>query len=278
MSGKQDAPRAIAEAMLGIVDPASVTVSAGEDRFAVTIAGVTITFGVAAQRAFERLASAIEAQVAYQRATAMVVAADETGAPLWLVAAPDMLGKWLSWSRTDKALSKVLTLTNRAGAAPVIGDLARRARRDLGQMSAKIRVRCGQAVAERIELSHRVPAVATLSERATIRVARHHLPDTLVLGLKKDATSNDRWRASEIVGHPFFATHDFMVAEVRNDGDDIVIVLETFWESLQPIPKAAWTAVPRDADPTFPWRPTRREITELYGLAARGERMIQGHG
>ena len=112
-------------------------------------------------------------------------------------------------------------------------------------MSVKIRVSAGQAVAEQIELSHRVRAFAVLGDKATIRLRRQHLPDTIVTALQKSSKSNDRWRAAEIVDHPFFAAHDFMVFEVRNDGDDAVLELETAWEPLRPIPKAAWAALPR---------------------------------
>lgn len=276
MSRPSEGPREIAEAMLALVAPKSIDVAGDRGRFAVTISGATIRFGDGDAHAFERLASAIEARIAYGRATAMVAAAGETGVPLWLVSGPDMLGKWLTWSRTGKALVRVLTLTDRMGAAPVTGWFARRARHASGQMSVKIRVSSGQAVAERIELSHRVTAIAVLGDRAILRIARHQLPGTLLSGLLKDPTSNDRRRASEIVGHPFFAAHDFMVAEVRNDGDDVVVELETSWQPLLPIPKAAWAAVPRGADPAFPWRPTAREIADLYGLAARGSRAMRG--
>ncbi|MBN2972902.1 MULTISPECIES: hypothetical protein [Sphingomonas] len=275
MIGKREAPRALAEAMLANVDPASVTISGGGDQFAVTIAGLTIVFGDALPHGFERLAAAIEARIAFERANAMIAAAGETGVPLWLVSGSSVLARWLAWSRTDRALANALDLTDQAGAAPIVGRFARRARRDLGQMSVKIRVSAGQAVAEQIELSHRVRAFAVLGDKATIRLRRQHLPDTIVTALQKSSKSNDRWRAAEIVDHPFFAAHDFMVFEVRNDGDDAVLELETAWEPLRPIPKAAWAALPRGADPAFPWRPTSREITELYRLAARGEQMMQ---
>ena len=277
MSGQSEAPRAIAEAMLALVAPTSIDVAGDRDRFAVVIGGATIWFGDGDAHAFERLASAIEARVALYRATAMVAAAGETGVPLWLVAGPDMLGKWLAWSRTGKALSRVLTLTDQTGASPVIGRFARRARHASGQMSVKIRVSAGQAVGERIELSHRVPAIVVLGDRAVLRIARHQLPATLLSGLLKDETSNDRWRASQIIGHPFFAAHDFMVADVCNDGPDVVVELETSWQPLLPVPEAAWAVVPRGANPAFPWRPTSREIADLYGLAMRGNRMMQGN-
>ncbi len=261
--------------MLAVVDAADVTIVGDRHRFAVTIGGTTIAVSDDGTNAFERLASAIEARIAYKRATAMVAAAGETGVPLWLVGGSDVLGKWLAWSRTGKALARVLSLTDQAGMGPVTGYFARRARQASGQMSVKIRVFGGQAVAERIELSHRVPAIAVLGDRATIRVARHHLPDTVLSGLMRDPSSNDRWRASQIVGHPFFAAHDFMVADVRNDGNDVVVELETSWQPLAPVPSAAWSAVPRGADPAFSWRATGREIGELYALAGRGRRLLR---
>lgn len=269
-------PRAIAEAMLAMVDPANLTIAGDHDRFAVTIGDATIAFGDGDLQAYERLASAIESRIAYRRATAMIAAAGVTGVPLWLVGGSDVLGKWLVWSRTDKALAQVLSLTDEVGGAPIAGYFARRARQASGQMSVKIRVFGGQAVAERIELSHRVPAIAILGTRAMIRVARHHLPQTLLTALAKDSMSNDRWRASEIVGHPFFVSDDFMVADVRNDGGDVVVELETSWQPLAPVPKAAWAAVPRGANLAFPWRVTDREVAELYALAGSGQQWLRG--
>jgi len=275
MTGNDDTPRAVTEIMRSMVGPTSMTIKGDRDRFTVTIGGMTLEVCAGRPHAFEQLAAAIESRIAYERAMAMVAAAGETGVPLWLVTGSEVLGKWLAWSRTDKAFAQILTLTDQAGAAPIAGKLARRARRDLGQMSAKIRVLAGQAVAERIELSHRVPAIAVLGERATIRIARHHLPEVLLLKLFKDSTSNDRWRASEIIDHPFFAAHDLMVADVRNDGSDVVVELKTSWQTLAPVPKAAWSVVPRSADPAVPWRATHREVAELYALAARGDRLIR---
>lgn len=276
MSGKAGTPGAIGEAMVAMIDPASVRISGDRDRLGVTIAGARIVIGDGSPHAFERLAAAIEARIAFERAVGMIAAAGEVGVPLWLVSGSSVLAKWIAWSRTGRAFANALDLTDQAGVAPIVGRFARRARRELGQMSIKVRVSAGQAVAERIELSHRAPAIAVLGDRATIRVRRQHLPETIIRALQSDPTRNDRWRAAEIVDHPFFGAYDFMVFEVRNDGDDTVVELETAWQPLQPIPKAAWAAVPRGADPAFPWRPTAQEISELYGLAARGDRMMQG--
>ena len=278
LSAITDAPRAIAEAMLVLFGLDGVIVTGDRNQFAVTIGDTTINFGEGPAHPFERLASAIESQVAFERASAMVTAAGQSGTPLWLVAGPVMMGDWLAWSGTDAVLSKKIALTNQMNAAPVTGELARRARRDLGQMSMRIRVCAGQAVAERIELSHKVSAIATLGDRALITVARHHLPETVILALKKNEKTNDRWRVSEIVEHPFFAAHDFMVTDVRNDGNDVIVELETSWRPLVPIPKSAWSAVLRDADLAFPWRPTNREVVELYALAGRGERAVSENG
>ncbi|RYY28399.1 MAG: hypothetical protein EOP62_04185 [Sphingomonadales bacterium] len=273
MSATEDTPRAVAEAMVAMIEAQSVRLVGESDRFTITIAGTTIRLDDGETHAFEKLASAIEARISYERATAMVAAAGETGIPLWLVVGPDMLGKWLAWSRTTQALVKVLSLTDRSDAAPVVGDLARRARRGLGQMAAKIRVRAGQAVAERIEFSHRVPATAVLGRRAIIRIAHQNVPDTLLIALK-DPTRNERRQLAELVDHPFAAGYAFTVADVRREQDGIAIEVETAWGPLAPIPEKAWTAVPQDADPAFPWRPTAREVAELYGLAARGQHLL----
>lgn len=273
MSAKDDSPRAVAEAMLAMIDAESFSVVGKSDRFTITIAGTAIMFDDGGTYAFEKLASVIEARISYERATAMVAAAGEAGIPLWLVSGPDMLGKWLAWSRTAPALMKVLSLTDRSDAAPVVGDLARRARRGLGQMAARIRVRTGQAVAERIEFSHRVPATAVMGDRAIIRIANQDVPDTLLIALRSP-TRNECWPLAELVDHPFVAGYEFTVADVRREQGGIAIEIETAWAPLAPVPETAWIAVPQDADPAFPWRPTMREVTELYGLAAKGQRLL----
>lgn len=278
MTAEPKSARAIAETMLDMIDRAGYTIAGDDDRFVVTTAHVAITIGDGSRHAFERLAAAIEARIAFERAAAMVVASGDNGIPLWLVSGSSVLVRWLAWARIKRPVGKVFALTDQVGIAPVAGRFARRSRRELGQMSVKIRVSAGQAVAERIELSHRVSAIAVLGDKATIRIRRQHLPETIVTALQDDPRRNDRWRAAEIVDHPFFAANDLMVANVLNDGEDVVVELETAWEPLVPIPKSAWKAVPRGANPAFPWRPTNREVADLYRLAARGERLLRGDG
>ena len=278
MSGKFAAPRAVAEAMLEMVDASGVEIADGHGRFSVTIAGVTITVGDGSPYPFERLASAIEARIAFERTTAMIAAANEKDVPLWLVSGSSVLGRWLAWSRSGRALMRVLRLTDQVDGAPVVGQFARRARHALGQVPVRIRVSAGQAVAERIELSHRVPAIAVLGDKAIIRIRRQHLAETIVIALQDDPGRNDRWRAAEIVDHPFFAANDLMVANIRNDRGDVVFELEAAWEPLAPIPKSAWETVPRDADPAFPWRATSVEVAKLNRLASCGERLLREGG
>lgn len=101
---------------------------------------------------------------------ALAEAADEP-LPLWLVSGSDILAKWLFLAGTGNALRKVLTLSDTVGMAPVSGYLNRRARRDLGQGGAKIRVSGGMAVAEQIELSDAPRCTAILGERAILSFA-----------------------------------------------------------------------------------------------------------
>lgn len=275
MSGDPKTPESIAEAMLTLIGSGSARIAHDNRRLAVTVGSATIMLDDDGAYAFERLAGVVEARLALQRAKAMVAAAGEEGVPLWLVAGSSVLARWLAWSRTDRPLGRVLAFTDRVGTAPVTGYLARRARRELGHLSARIRVNAGQAVAERIELSHRVSAIAIFADKATIRVRRHHLPETIVTALRDSPRRNDRWLAAELIDHPFFAANDLMVADVRNDGDDAVVELETVWQPLRPIPNAAKTAVPREAHPVFPWCATPGEVAELYRLATLGDRMLR---
>ncbi len=277
MNGVAESSRKVAEAMLAMTDPAGWHIADEHDGFAVTIGGARIVIGDGAQHAFERLAAAIEARIAFDRAHAMVAATGEEKVPLWLVSGSSVLAQWLAWSRKGRVLARQLALTDRVGLAPIVGQLARRTRRAVGQVSIRIRVSAGQAVAERIELSHKVPAIATFADKAMIRVRRHHLPDTVINALGKDPARNDRLRAADLIDHPFFAATDVMVADVRNDGKDMVVELETVWQPLQPVPEAAWAIMPGGADPIFPWRATASEVAALYELATRGGRMMQGY-
>lgn len=192
VSGRSETPRTIAEAMPPVVDPAGFTVDEVRDQFIVTIA-----LGRYTVHAFVRLASGIEARVNAGCATAMVCDAGETGVPLGLVAGPDILGKWLDWTRTAKPFAKALALTDRTGIAPVLGEFARCTRRDLDQMSVPIIVCAAQAVAERIELSKRTPAVAVSAECAVIRIAHQHLAETLLQALDNEPTGNRRSRLAQ---------------------------------------------------------------------------------
>lgn len=249
-----------------------VSVAIGSSHFDIAFAGSASVY------ALEQLATAIESRIAYSRAVKMAGAAKVTTRPppLWLVSGPTILGQWLAWSHTQASLRGALVLTDEPGSAPISGVLARRARRELGQPAAKVRVRAGMAVAERIELSHRVPAVMSLGERAHLRIRRHALPETIVDGLKDDPARNDRRRLAELVDHPFFATLDVCVERVRNDGTDAIIEVETRWAPLEPVPGDATRAIPRDADPVFPWRATARETAELYRLVDIARRQIVG--
>lgn len=260
--------------MLCFVHPVLFQIDDDADGFTVKIGDTHIAFiegdGPIDQQ-LERLATMIEGSIAYTRAQAMLVAAGapQGALPLWLVTGSSVLASWLSWSRTEMVLRRRLALT--AGPdAPVMGTLDRRARQNFGQPGVRIRVRHGLAVADKIELPGRLKCIAALGHRAKVRIEGNPLPETLITALNDDPRCNNRRRIAEVVDHPFFAATDLRLAGIRNDGDAVVIDVESDWEPLAPVPDRAWAAVPPDADPACPWRATPREVAALYRLVDAG--------
>ena len=280
MTGAGGSPRAIAERLLATVDPAAWQLTGKAAAFRIAITGTSIVFDASAAsvgQAFEQLAFAVEARIAFERDHAMLAAAPTAGPlPLWLVSGSDVLARWLSWSGSGKALRKTLRLSDALGQAPVSGHLARRARRELGQRAARIRVRQGVAVAEAIELAERPVSVAVLGDRACIRIDVAAFPDTLLGALQQDSGRNAPRSLSEIVDHPFIAAADLKLAGVNHDGAAVVFEVESHQAPLAPVPKEAWAVLPRDADPAYPWRPTAREIREHDRLVEAGRRLVGG--
>lgn len=257
--------------MLGVVRPASYRMHGGHGAFTVALAGTTIEFDDAAtcvDRPLEQLANAIEGCVAFERVKAMLAAADaERGPlPLWLVTGSSVLAAWLAWSRSEAAFRRSLTLSDHVNAAPVTGIHDRPTRRALGQTAAKIRVRNGLAVAERIDLAGRLQSTAAFGRKATISIKGGPLPDTLTDTLAEDRLGKDRRRIGDVIDHPFFTSTDLKLAGAHNDGSAVMIDIESRWEPLAEVPQEAWHVLPRDADRTCPWRMTSREIAELYRL------------
>jgi hypothetical protein len=266
--------------MLATVEPAAWKLSGSAADFTVSIAGAEIVFDLSSPAfgdAFERLAFAVEARISFERASAMLPAATGAGPlPLWLVSGSDVLAKWLAWSGSTNALRKVLRLSDVPGQAPVCGDLARRARRELGQHAAKIRVRQGMAVAERIDLADRPLTIAELGDRARIRIDAMALPEALLIALQDDDRRNDRRSVAEIIDHPFIAATDLKLIGMGNDRGAVTFEVASHVAPLAPVPKEAWAVLPRDADPSFPWRPTPRERREHDRLVEAGRRLVGG--
>lgn len=270
-------PRAIANQLLAAVDASAWRLTGSASHFTVSIAGTDIIFdarvGTLGQ-SFEQLAFAVEARIAFERAAAMLAAVPAAGPlPLWLVSGSNVLARWLIWSGSAKPLRKVLRLDDMLGQAPVTGNLARRARRELGQCGAKIRVRQGIAVAEEIELADHPRSIAILGDTARVRIDAAALPETLLIAMRKKPQANALRSLSEIVDHPFIAAADLKIANARNDGAAVVFEVESHWAPLAPVPNQAWAVLPRDADPSFPWRPTPRETREHDRLVEAGRRL-----
>ena len=276
--------RELADQMLEAVDRRAWSVDGNAGVFQVTLGGASIMFDTpapAVSLSFERLAEAIEATIACERAQRMIeaVGAPEQKVPLWLVSGSDVLAAWLRWAGVGGALRKELSLNDAIGSAPVAGYLDRRARRDLGQGSARIRVRGGQAIAERIELSDRPRCIAVLGTEARLRVERSRLPETLITALQKDGQRNAGRPLAEVVSHPLFVAADLRVEGVENDGPDLAIDIESRWLPLEPVPEAALAMLPADCDPVFPWRATAGERRRLDGLVEEARhRVAVTHG
>lgn len=271
--------RHVIDQMLAMIDRRSWSFDGGGQHFSVTIAQTRIDFDTEAPTTgltVERLAGAIEAAITAERARHMLALAEATDQPLplWLVNGSDILAKWLVWAGASNALRKVLTLSDTVGMAPVAGYLNRRARRDLGQGGAKIRVYGGMAVAERIELSDAPRCTAILGQKAMIRIEQHRLPDTLITALQRDARSNTPRPLGGVVSHPFFTAADLGITGIANDGPAVVFEVGSHWAPLAPVPAAALAAIPDDADPAFPWRATVSERRRLDGLVREARHRV----
>ena len=260
------------ERMLGMVAGARHQASSGAHGWEVVIAGVTVTLDPARplfEHQLERLALGIEAAIAHERASAMLAAAGaQTGAvPLWLVTGSGVLARWLTWSRSEMALRRALRLSDQADVAPVVGTLDRTARVALAQTAVTIRVANGLAVAKRIELPGRRRCLMALGRTAELTIADGAMPETILAALVG--------RSLSVLGdHPFFAAADLIITAARNDCQTLVVEVTHNQGPLAPVPEPALAVVPADADPACPWRPTRREVAELYALVDA----LRGHG
>ena len=137
---------------------------------------------------------------------------------------------------------------------------------------AKIRVRNGLAVAELIDLSGRLRCTGMFGRQARIRIDGGRLPETIITALAEDPFEPRRRRVAAVVDHPFFTSTDLRLADIRNDGDTVVVDIESYWGPLAPVPEKAWGAVPPDAEVTCLWRITRNEVADLYRLVDAGRR------
>jgi hypothetical protein len=269
----------IVEQMLGMLEPEHYHILT-KDRFAVEVGNATITFDASAaaiETSLEQLATAIEAAVAHTRVQAMLAAVEAVAKPLplWLITGSSVLASWLDWSGTTAAFRKRLSLCDHTDAGPIIGSFDRRTRRSLGQTAAKIRVRNSLAIAERVELPGSVRCIATLGQQARFRIEGMQLPETLVTSMGQSRSASRVRFVAEVCEHPFFSANGLKLAGCHNDRNAVIIEAENHWRPLRPIPGAARAAIPNDADETYPWRATDREIAELYQLVDHGRANIE---
>lgn len=277
MTNSDVSARELAERLLAGVDRKAWRIVGSATQFTALVNADEVAFDVGSDRlgfAYEQLAAIVEARIAHDRAGRMLAAVPPSPTlPLWLVCGSDVLARWLSWSGTGNALAKTLQLSDAVGAAPIHGELARRARRGLGQGGARIRIRQGVATAEWIELSETPAASAVLGTIARIRVEASMLPETLLVALHSQPLRNARRSLSEIIDHPFVAAADLMMIGAVNDGSAVVFELENHSGPLASVPPQAWAVLPQDADLACPWRVTAREMREHDHIVQQGRRL-----
>lgn len=238
---------------------------------------IDFTFGaVSTETALERLASAIEARIAFERARAMLVATGSEARlfPLWLVSGSAVLAKWLAWSRTRDSLRKVLAFSDHVGLSPVHGQFERPTRSAIGQGAAKIRIRGGEAIAERIELPGRHRCTLTFGAQTRARIEGNPLPETVLTALSHDPDRGTSRRMADVIDHPFFMEADLRIVRACNDGQAAIFEIEDHQLVLAPVPDTVWSVLPQDADPAHPWRATAREVAALYALVDEGRRSL----
>lgn len=272
--------RALVRDMLALVDhEGAYAIGDNISGFSVDIAQSRIDFAFGAvftETALERLASAIEARIAFDRARAMLVAAgsEATHFPLWLISGSAALAKWFVWSRMQNSLRRVLAFSDHVGLSPIYGQFERPTRRAVGQGAAKIRIRGGEAIAERIELPGRHRCTLTIGTQTRVRIEGNPLPETVLTALSHDPDSGTSRRMAAVIDHPFFAEADLRIGRAFNDGQATIFEIEDHQQVLAPIPDTVWSVLPQDADPAHPWRATAREIAALYTLVDEGRRSL----
>ena len=85
------------------------------------------------------------------------------------------------------------------------------------------------------------------------------MPETLVAGLIGRSLS-------PLGDHPFFTAADLVITVALNKDATLRVEVAHEQGPLAPVPEVALAMVPADADPACLWRPTRRELANLYAL------------
>lgn len=271
--------RDLVQQMLGMVQRDKYVLRERAGEMTVKIAGETILLAYPDRHApmkLEQLAMALEGCIAFDRAGAMLRAAgaEADPIPLWLITGSSVLATWLQWSGNETMFRKRLALIDKYGMAPVFGSVERRARRELGHANVKIRVRCGLAVAEHIELPGKVPCAGQFGNQATVRIEGVQLPETMMTAIAAAADSRRPRRGFEVLDHPFFSDHELTITGVRIQDSATVIEIDHQWGPLQPVPQSALDALPVDFDAVHPFRPIASELKQLYAFVDAGRKLL----
>lgn len=145
---------------------------------------------------------------------------------------------------------------------------------ELGHANVKIRVRCGLAVAEHIELPGKVPCAGQFGNQATVRIEGVQLPETMMTAIAAAADSRRPRRGFEVLDHPFFSDHELTITGVRIQDSATVIEIDHQWGPLQPVPQSALDALPVDFDAVHPFRPIASELKQLYAFVDAGRKLL----
>ena len=106
-----------------------------------------------------------------------------------------------------------------------------------------------------------------------------HVLTFIVNGATHRVEVEARRTLAEVVSHPFFVAADLIIAGVVKEGAALVFEVDHHLTPLEPVPEAAWSALPPDADPVFPWRATTGERRRLGGLVEEARhRVAATHG
>lgn len=221
-----------------------------------------------------RAKSRVARRLRAERAWAMLEAADVAFAsvPTWMLSAHPFVAEWIGWA---SCLPMIVAAAQGTDGEPLYSGRVE-VRRAVGARATSL---CGGVymgtLTGVVALSER-PACQYIDEPTPrIVIARSALPETVIGSISGPRDRSNRGpRLSDVIDHPLVTAYDPPITSLANADGTVEVALEPGHVTLAPVPVAAMSVVPTDADPGRPWELTPRELEAIRvwkpPAAARG--------